>query len=85
MLHIVEQECDIEPVGPEPRIRRSYHLCFRVDDISATRSILEKNRITYSTDSVPGTDMQQLFCYDPDGNGIELQNSLPCVPKEVSG
>lgn len=83
MLHIVEAEDGVgarPPPGPEPRIRRSYHLCFQVDDISATAEQLKSMGIQFSGAEVPGRNATQLFFYDPDGNGIELSNTGAIMP-----
>ena len=42
---------------------------------------LAQQGIPYSVDAVPGTDIKQVFCYDPDGNGIELSNVTGYMPQ----
>ena len=81
MLHIVEAEGDLrEPAGDTTAIRRSYHLCFKVTDLDRTKAALEALGVAYSLNSVPGTEMEQIFFYDPDGNGIELSNTRDTMP-----
>lgn len=43
---------------------------------------LEKRGIPYGTSQVPGSAVQQLFCYDLEGNGIEAVYRPP-APEEL--
>ena len=88
-LHIIEQDPekpgsikqndDItnsqqQPAVPERFIRRSRHVALTVPDIEAAKSTLRTHGIEYAVNKVPDTPIQQLFLYDPDGNGIEIGN-----------
>ena len=85
-LHIIEKDplkvlsiqgnvCgNLGELPPERFIRRSHHFAFTVTDIEATKLCLSHHGIPYAVNSVPGTAITQLFCFDPDGNGIEIGN-----------
>ncbi|CAE8600706.1 unnamed protein product [Polarella glacialis] len=60
--------------APERFIRRSHHLALTVQDIEAAKRGLTAHGIGYAVNAVPGTQVVQLFVYDPDGNGIEIGN-----------
>jgi len=60
--------------APERFIRRGHHLALTVQDIEAAKRGLTAHGIGYAVNAVPGTQVVQLFVYDPDGNGIEIGN-----------
>ena len=43
-----------------------------MDSIELAEAVLKRHGIEYSRHVLPETGMQQLFCLDPEGNGIEL-------------
>ncbi|MEX2202119.1 MAG: VOC family protein [Dongiaceae bacterium] len=48
------------------------HIAFRADGLDATRKRLDALGIAYRQQTVPGTNLHQLFLHDPDGLRIEL-------------
>ena len=56
-------------------------LIHQVADVDVAMAELAQQGIPYSVDAVPGTDIKQVFCYDPDGNGIELSNVTGHMPQ----
>ncbi|KAJ3086885.1 hypothetical protein HDU96_004723, partial [Phlyctochytrium bullatum] len=64
-----ETSCDF-PERPAA-VRRSHHLALRTVDVDGAEEVLRRRGIKYHKDYLPGTDIKQLFFYDPDGNGIE--------------
>eukprot|EP00192_Tetraselmis_astigmatica_P015542 CAMPEP_0117683986 /NCGR_PEP_ID=MMETSP0804-20121206/20786_1 /TAXON_ID=1074897 /ORGANISM="Tetraselmis astigmatica, Strain CCMP880" /LENGTH=157 /DNA_ID=CAMNT_0005494803 /DNA_START=63 /DNA_END=536 /DNA_ORIENTATION=- len=81
MLHIVEAETDVRELSSDTdAIQRSYHLCFQVVDVQGAKAVLRTRGIKFSLNSVPGTEMEQVFFFDPDGNGIELSNTRDTMP-----
>ena len=48
------------------------HIAFTCTDQTAMRARLTELDIKFTHDSVPGASIQQLFFYDPAGNGVEL-------------
>lgn len=79
-LHIVEAATPLPEAGTERSIRRSYHLCFRVLDPQAQMEKLQEMGIPFTLETIPNTGVKQVLFYDPDGNGIELQNCLEMMP-----
>ncbi|CAB9529453.1 Inherit from strNOG: FAD binding domain [Seminavis robusta] len=81
-LHIIERDpdkpsCNEEQehaLVPERFIRRSRHIALTVLDIESAKLILQAHDITFAVNHVPGTAIEQLFLYDPDGNGVEIGN-----------
>ena len=82
-LHIIE--CDPEKpaantstpaavLPPERFIRRGHHMALTVPDIERAKATLTAHKISFAINKVPGTAIEQLFVYDPDGNGIEIGN-----------
>jgi 2-polyprenyl-6-methoxyphenol hydroxylase-like FAD-dependent oxidoreductase/catechol 2,3-dioxygenase-like lactoylglutathione lyase family enzyme len=57
---------------PERYIRRSEHIAFTVNDIDQAKEQLKAHSIPFAVNYVPGTNITQLFLYDPDGNGVEI-------------
>ena len=47
-------------------------MALSVDNIDAVEGVLKAHCIEYHVNVVPGTDVRQIFFYDPDGNGIEI-------------
>mmetsp|Transcript_24102 Transcript_24102/g.33171 ORF Transcript_24102/g.33171 Transcript_24102/m.33171 type:complete len:245 (+) Transcript_24102:165-899(+) len=77
-LHLIEAEGDPvplrDPAEEERAIRRGKHLAFSVQDTEATEQVLQEWGLRYTKFMVPGNGQQQIFLYDPDGNGVELIN-----------
>ena len=59
---------------PERYIRRSEHIAFTVNDIEQAKEQLKAHSIPFAVNYVPGTNITQVFLYDPDGNGVEIGN-----------
>eukprot|EP00442_Polarella_glacialis_P048911 CAMPEP_0115155246 /NCGR_PEP_ID=MMETSP0227-20121206/67783_1 /TAXON_ID=89957 /ORGANISM="Polarella glacialis, Strain CCMP 1383" /LENGTH=168 /DNA_ID=CAMNT_0002566291 /DNA_START=45 /DNA_END=551 /DNA_ORIENTATION=+ len=76
-LETLQDAADLLGAGcraPERFIRRGHHLALTVQDIEAAKQGLTAHGIGYAVNVVPGTQVVQLFVYDPDGNGIEIGN-----------
>ena len=82
-LHVIER--DPEKPGsktllnsnktvPERFIRRSRHMALTVLDIETAKSTLQAHGIEFAINKVPDTSIEQVFLYDPDGNGVEIGN-----------
>ena len=81
-LHIVEAETPLPEAGTEVSIRRTYHFCFRVLDIEAQMEKLKALGVKFEVCSLPGgSTVRQVLFYDPDGNGIELQDCKEMMPE----
>jgi catechol 2,3-dioxygenase-like lactoylglutathione lyase family enzyme len=74
--HTNNSTADIDSMimPPERFIRRSEHLAFTVNDINQAKEQLKAHSIPFAVNFVPGTNITQLFLYDPDGNGVEIGN-----------
>jgi catechol 2,3-dioxygenase-like lactoylglutathione lyase family enzyme len=59
---------------PERFIRRSHHVALTVLDIEQAEATLRAHHVAFAINKVPDTCIEQLFLYDPDGNGIEIGN-----------
>ncbi|PRW20252.1 lactoylglutathione lyase [Chlorella sorokiniana] len=67
--------CLQEQYSREPEawfIRRGSHLAIEVEDFEQAEQALRRHGVEYSRFVLPDVDMKQLFCFDPEGNGIEL-------------
>ena len=79
-LHIIERDPEKPTpqqqggVPPERFIRRSEHVALTVSDIEQAKETLKEHGIVFAVNTVPGTEIEQLFFYDPDGNGVEIGN-----------
>ena len=70
IVHLVDWLRDAPPdVGPRPHVD---HIAFSCDDLEGTELRLKNYGIGYQRNSVPGTNIVQLFCKDPTGFGVEL-------------
>ena len=58
-------------------IRRGHHLAWNVKDLEPVKRVLEAKGIPFGLSQVPGTDTKQLFCFDPEGNGLECVYKPP--------
>eukprot|EP00640_Fibrocapsa_japonica_P007326 CAMPEP_0113935900 /NCGR_PEP_ID=MMETSP1339-20121228/2933_1 /TAXON_ID=94617 /ORGANISM="Fibrocapsa japonica" /LENGTH=193 /DNA_ID=CAMNT_0000938191 /DNA_START=101 /DNA_END=682 /DNA_ORIENTATION=+ /assembly_acc=CAM_ASM_000762 len=100
MMHLIERDHDaVLREGPssapadaveqtcEKFLRRGHHLAFRCLDIDVVKQKLNERGIPYHSSSVPNTDVQQVFFFDPEGNGIEIGNfaEKQPPPKEEQG
>ena len=48
------------------------HIAFAATDLAAVKSRIDKHGIKYREQVVPRTGAAQIFLYDPDGVGVEL-------------
>jgi len=48
------------------------HIAFAATDLAGVRARLQKHNVTYREQVVPRTGAGQIFLYDPDGVGVEL-------------
>ena len=48
------------------------HIAFSATDLAGVRSRLKKHNVQYREQIVPRTGAGQIFLYDPDGVGVEL-------------
>jgi len=48
------------------------HIAFAATDIDGVRKRLQSNNVTFREQTIPRTGGQQIFLYDPDGVGVEL-------------
>ena len=55
------------------------HIAFSATDLAGVRARLKKHKVEYREQVVPRTGAGQIFLYDPDGVGVEL--NFP--PEEV--
>ena len=53
------------------------HIAFAATDIDGVRARLQKRNVTYREQTIPRTGGQQVFLYDPDGVGVELNFPPP--------
>lgn len=58
------------------------HVALECTDKSTFERLLADKGIPYTSDSVPGTTVRQLFLKDPAGNGVEL-NFAGANPNDV--
>ena len=58
-------------------IRRGHHLAWNVKDLEPVKRALEAKGIPFGLSEVPGTDIKQLFAFDPEGNGLECVYKPP--------
>ena len=57
---------------PANVINTFHHVAFSCTDRAEFEFRLQKLQINYTSDRVPMTHLLQLFCFDPAGNGVEL-------------
>ncbi|KAJ3674759.1 hypothetical protein LUZ60_005375 [Juncus effusus] len=85
-IHIIERDPQSKlPVSPygahssvrDPKLlRRGHHVCFSVSNFeSFVEKLKEKGIENYQT-AQPDGKTKQVFFFDPDGNGIEVQGHL---------
>ena len=53
------------------------HIAFAATDVDAVRKRLQANNISFREQIVPRTGDTQIFLYDPDGVGVELNFPKP--------
>lgn len=69
-------------IDPNPR-RRGHHLAFNVREMDSLLAELEKRGIPYGRSQVPGSNVQQAFFFDVEGNGIEMVYKPPPGSEEL--
>lgn len=57
---------------PANAINTFHHVAFSCSNRTEFESRLRTLAIDYTSDRIPLTDLHQLFCSDPAGNGVEL-------------
>lgn len=60
------------PAGAPGSTGRFDHVSFRADGLEATQAHLRARGVAFQGTPVPGTDLYQLFFYDPAGVKVEL-------------
>jgi len=75
---IVNDEQASDPSGEIQT--RGAHVALDVEDVDATRRLLDEHGIEYRENYVPKTDVTQLFFRDPDGYHIEVATYPPPPP-----
>lgn len=60
------------PVGAPGSTGRFDHVSFRTEGLDATEAHLRARGIAFQGTPVPGTDLYQMFFYDPAGVKVEL-------------
>lgn len=53
------------------------HIAFAATDIDGMRKRLQSNNVKFREQTIPRTSGQQIFLYDPDGVGVELNFPPP--------
>lgn len=51
------------------------HIAFAATDIDGVRTRLQSHNVKFREQTIPRTGGQQIFLYDPDGIGVELNFS----------
>ena len=75
-LHIIKMEAEEAAPGAQPN--RSDHLALEVADVEAVRAMLHSHGIAFEEGGNRKLGLEQIFCRDPDGRGIEfIQTSKP--------
>ncbi len=80
-IHLMELDVNRSalPGKPKPKIEapqsRASHLALEVEDVAPLKERLEQEGVPFREGEVVLTNMRQIFCWDPDGNGIEFISS----------
>ncbi|HEY4166534.1 MAG TPA: VOC family protein, partial [Reyranella sp.] len=53
------------------------HIAFAATDIDGVRERLQSKKVKFRENTVPRTGAKQIFLYDPDGVGVELNFPPP--------
>lgn len=56
------------------------HIAFAASDIDGVRKRLQDKNVEFREQTVPRTGGKQIFLYDPDGVGVELNFPPPAAP-----
>jgi catechol 2,3-dioxygenase-like lactoylglutathione lyase family enzyme len=56
------------------------HIAFAASDIDGVRKRLQDKSVEFREQTVPRTGGKQIFLYDPDGVGVELNFPPPAAP-----
>ncbi|XP_050220082.1 uncharacterized protein LOC126670411 [Mercurialis annua] len=62
------------PVIDPSHLQRGHHICFTVSNFDSFVQALKDKGIESFQKSVPGRPIRQVFFFDPDGNGLEVQS-----------
>ncbi|EEF45290.1 lactoylglutathione lyase [Ricinus communis] len=62
------------PVLDPSHLSRGHHICFSVSNFDSFVQTLQDKGIKTFQRSVPGRPVRQVFFFDPDGNGLEVQS-----------
>ena len=69
-LHLIE---NLEHgAGPTARLSRADHLALEVADLDAVRGALQRHGVPFQEGGNRALGLEQIFCSDPDGHGIEF-------------
>ena len=77
-IHLMELDKSASQAKVPPRTRtevpqsRATHLALEVEDVAPLKERLEQEGIPFREGEIVLTNMRQIFCWDPDGNGIEF-------------
>jgi catechol 2,3-dioxygenase-like lactoylglutathione lyase family enzyme len=58
------------------------HIAFLTDDLPYIRQVLIDAHVYHKDSSAPGSGIDQIFLFDPDGNVIEVSNCAPPVGED---
>ena len=75
-IHLMEldqpaSQAKAKPAAEVPHSRAT-HLALEVEDVAPLKKRLEQEGIPFREAEIVLTNMRQIFCWDPDGNGIEF-------------
>ena len=73
-LHLVGFPSGVGDIDPS-----RHHICYGVDDLTAAMADLDAAGVAYvtATQDQGHRRVEQLFCVDPSGNTVELQEDRP--------
>ncbi len=66
------------------------HVAFVTNDTNFVENVLEREKVFYRRFDPPGTNITQLFIFDPDGNVVEVSScgipigDVKCPDRQVS-
>ncbi len=75
LLGLRPQEDGIVVRGPDAKFEhtgRLDHIAFAATDIDGARARLTAKNVKFREAPIPGTNLVQIFVFDPDGVGVEL-------------
>lgn len=70
VLHLTEAQPDEKRIAHS--VNTFHHVAFSCSNRAEFENRLRALAIDYTSDRVPLTNLHQLFCSDPAGNGVEL-------------